>query len=350
MHGKIKNYLNLSLPRLLTFRWGWLYLLAVSVLNIVSVYWLHPFGEPDPLVPHQPFLLTGFAWTCVGTYILLYQLVPLVINRIFNVEVWTLLREIRTFSIYFVVMVFINWGYASAVIPSHETGWPYFICILCFTLLYQILLVAFVTLFNLMIYFIKLATEIKVPEVPVAEAAPESMLDLTMFHAGKYPLNEIRFFKVIGNYCYMHNISAGKPVEKDLKISLTKMEEILKPYPQFVKCHYEYIVNTDKIAKYTGSKRKMKLHLMNHHAEVPVSYKHSDKMIQLIKKKQQRVEKPVNFPRFLSLTKKADLKNDLTIPTVTFFFTFQKTTFIFRNFFGGERNCRQIYRCSHKKN
>jgi DNA-binding LytR/AlgR family response regulator len=119
--------------------------------------------------------------------------------------------------------------------------------------------------------------------VTVVEPEPGTLLDLSMYHAGKYPVNEILFFKVIGNYCYMYYCSAGKPEQIDLKISLRKMAEILKPYPQFVKCHNKYIVNSDKIAKYNGPKRKMELQLIDCKTVLPVSYGHADEIIGLIK-------------------------------------------------------------------
>ena len=288
MFGEIKKYLNLSLPKLLTFRWGWLYLLTVSIINIVMVYFLHPFGEPDPLLPHQPYLLTGFGLICSLMYILLYQLVPVVLKWVYKMENWTLALEFRMFGIYFVTMLLLNWVYASLVIPSHKTGWPYFGCIVCFTVMYQLLPVAFCTLLHLTVHLFKTQMAAKEVEMVKVEPIPDTLLDLTMYNAGQYPANEIRFFKVIGNYCYINYASAGKSVEKDLKISLKKMEKVLKPFPQFVRCHNQYIVNTDKIAKYNGPKRKMEIQLINCKTILPVSYRHADEIILSIKKRTQK--------------------------------------------------------------
>lgn len=272
MSGKIKNYLNFSLPRLLTFRWEWLYLLIVSIINIVMVYGLQPFGKPSQLLPHQPYLLTGFAWICILIYILLYQLVPRIINRIFKKKEWTLLREFRLFGIYFVVMVFINWGYASLVIPSHKTGWPYFVCIVCFTVMYQLLPVALATTIHFIRYFIRLLTTSKLPEEPEAPALlPESVLDMTAYHAGIYPLADIRFLQVIGNYTRINYISKNRLKHDTVHLSLIKVFSKLGIYPQFVYCKVSCVVNLDCVTGYTGNSREMKLNLMDCPLPVNVS-------------------------------------------------------------------------------
>jgi hypothetical protein len=272
MPGRIKNYLSLSLPRLLTFRWEWLYLLTVSIINIVMVYGLHPFGEPDPLLPHQPYLLTGFAWICILIYILLYQLVPKVINRIFKMEDWTLLREFRMFGIYFVIMVFINWVYASLVIPSHKTGWAYFGCIVCFTVMYQLLPVALATTIHFVRYFIRLLTAIKMPEEPAMPVLlPDKVLDLTAYHAGVYPLADIRFLEVDGNYTRIHYISKGRLKHDMVHLSLIKVFTRLNIHPQFVHCRVSCVVNLDCVTEDTSNSRKMKLNLMDCPLPVKVS-------------------------------------------------------------------------------
>ena len=191
----------------------------------------------------------------------------------------------------------------------HEPGWHFFCKILCFSLLYQILPVVLATAIYLIGHLLNTLLEPNVPEIIVEDIAaeplpnlvkpnvpeilvediaPDTLLDLTLFNAGKYPMCEIWFFNVIENYCYMHYNSAGKRMEINLKISLIKMEELLKPYPRFVRCHNQHIVNTDKIEKRFGSKKKMKVQLIGCKTILSVSYRHAEEIIQLIKKRSKK--------------------------------------------------------------
>jgi hypothetical protein len=260
--GKIKNYLDLSLPRLLAFRRGWLYLLAVSVINVVMVYHLHPFGEPDPLLPHQPTLLTGFAWMCIGVYILLYQLLPVLMKRAYNQEIWTLAHEFRTLGIYFLLMLILNWVYASLVIPEHETNWHFFYKILCFTLLYQILLIVLATSICLIRHLLKMLMEHKSPEMPlVTEILPNTVLNLTEFHAGVYPLADIRYLKVDGNYTRIYFINNGMLKYDMVHLSLIKVYDQIHNHLQFIEISASIVVNLDNVTGCTGNSRGMRLKL-----------------------------------------------------------------------------------------
>lgn len=114
------------------------------------------------------------------------------------------------------------------------------------------------------------------------------MLDLTALHGGIYPVETILYFKEIENYCYMNYSSNGRQVEIYLKISLKKMQDLLKPYPWFVKCHCSYVVNTEKILKSIGPKRKMTLRLQNCKTEIPVSKSHANEFIEVIRNKDSK--------------------------------------------------------------
>ncbi len=293
MHGKIKNYLTLSLPRLLTFRWGWIYLLTVSVINIVMVYHLHPFGEPDPLMPLQPTLLTGFAWICIVVYILLYQLLPLMMKRVYKTENWTLAHEFRTFGIYFVCMVLLNRGYALLVIPVHETEWHFFFKIVCFTLMYQLLLVVFFTLLNLTIYLFKQLMEPKSPEVivvkeplpVVVESLPVTVLDLTEFHGGIYPHDSIRYLVVVGNYTQIYFKGKNRLIHEIVHVSLVKVYAKLEPYSQFYHIRKNCVVNVDYVTECTGDKREKDVKILDCPKTIQVTRDNVKQLKRLLKER-----------------------------------------------------------------
>lgn len=286
MVGKIRNYLNLTLPKLLTFRRGWVYLLIISISNIVMVYFLHPFGKSDPLLPQQPYLLTGFGWACALMYILLYQLLPVAMKWVYKMGNWTLALEFHTFGIYFLTMLLINWLYASLVIPSHETGWTYFISILCFTVLYQLLPVAFCTLLHLTIHSFKIQLAAKESEKPATpESSPDKVLDMTEHHAGMYPLTDIRLLIVVGNYTRIHYMSKGHLKHDTVHLSLKKVFSKLDAYPEFVYCRISCVVNLDCVTVHRSNSREMKLSFTDCTAQVNVARDKIPHIKQLLKEK-----------------------------------------------------------------
>ena len=280
MHRKINDFFDLSLPRLITLPWGWLYLVLAWMCTAYMVYYHQPFGEQDAELPFFRGILFGFTGAGIDLYLLLFLTMPRLFDPFLNCTRWTVGREISHLLLYyFLLLVFIQVYVSRSVHLSENPGLFH---VFMFTFQSFILPVAGLTFFRFTFFLSqqRLSPEIVGESDP--ESIPDQMLDLTALHGDIYPVETIMYFKVTGNYCYMNYSSNGRQVEKDLKISLIKMQDLLKPYPQFVKCHNRYVVNTAKILKFSGTKRNMTLRLQNCKTKLPVSRIHAEKFIELI--------------------------------------------------------------------
>lgn len=79
------------------------------------------------------------------------------------------------------------------------------------------------------------------------------------------------YAKSEGNYIDFYREEQGM-LQKELKrISLKNFESQLKPYPQFMRCHRAYLVNTARIVKITGNAQGYLLSLKGTDEKIPVS-------------------------------------------------------------------------------
>lgn len=79
------------------------------------------------------------------------------------------------------------------------------------------------------------------------------------------------YAKSEGNYIDFYTEEQGL-LKKDLKrISLKNFESQLQSYPQFVRCHRAYLVNTSRIVKITGNAQGYLLSIKGTDEKIPVS-------------------------------------------------------------------------------
>ncbi len=78
----------------------------------------------------------------------------------------------------------------------------------------------------------------------------------------------ILYAKADGNYIELF-LNDGDKILK--RLTMKNLEEILEPYPNYIKTHRSYIVNVDQIDSVTGNAQGYKLQLKNGSNIVPVS-------------------------------------------------------------------------------
>lgn len=81
----------------------------------------------------------------------------------------------------------------------------------------------------------------------------------------------ILYAEVIGNYVTIHFIKNDKFEKKSMRITLSQIIKELNNYPEIVRCHRAFIVNTSYITNVRGNSQGYFLKLYNSDAEIPVS-------------------------------------------------------------------------------
>jgi len=83
--------------------------------------------------------------------------------------------------------------------------------------------------------------------------------------------SKILYAEVIGNYVTIHFIKDDRVEKKSLRMTLSQIIEELSEYPEIVRCHRAFIVNTSNITNVRGNSQGYYLKLYAQEQEVPVS-------------------------------------------------------------------------------
>jgi len=87
----------------------------------------------------------------------------------------------------------------------------------------------------------------------------------------KASIGNILYIEAADNYMDVYYLEENKVSHKLLRSTIKQIEEQLKSYPSFVRCHRAYIVNIDQITNIEGNAQGYKLKLQNTPKEIPVS-------------------------------------------------------------------------------
>ncbi|NDV60099.1 LytTR family DNA-binding domain-containing protein [Bacteroides sp. 519] len=82
---------------------------------------------------------------------------------------------------------------------------------------------------------------------------------------------DILYIESEGNYVNVHYRQGDKATYKQLRSTIKQMEESLKNYSMFIRCHRAFIVNINHISSTQGNAQGYQLTLSNVHQEIPVS-------------------------------------------------------------------------------
>lgn len=95
--------------------------------------------------------------------------------------------------------------------------------------------------------------------------------------------NDILYIESSGNYVNIVYVEESKTKKKLLRSTIKQLEELLLPYPLFIRCHRAYIVNTNHLITVTGNAQGYKLSL--HHTEevIPVSRSYTKQLKESLK-------------------------------------------------------------------
>lgn len=271
MHGKLRSYLDLSLPRLLTSRWGWLLSLAVSVYIIAMVNFEHPFGSHVEEIPHHHWFLSGFGCVCIVIYLLFFQVFPMLFKNNFNRENVTIVEKFFHLMLFPVLMYGANILYVMLVIPPPEITPNYLLHIAYFTVAFNFVpILAFNAYRKISFMIIKKEIKEEIPESSPQQPIQSIALDLTMMKGGIYQSEEINFFEVCGNYQKMHFDSKEATSYEMLTGSMVHLEGLLELHPEFMRCNETYLINTRKIETCIGSRSFIMIKLKNCDVEFKV--------------------------------------------------------------------------------
>lgn len=85
-------------------------------------------------------------------------------------------------------------------------------------------------------------------------------------------ISKLRYLEAAENYVVFWSGDPAHP-KTIVRITMKQCEELLKPYPAFLRVHKSYLVNLHQIERLSGNAQGYKIHLSGVSAAVPVSRK-----------------------------------------------------------------------------
>jgi len=270
---KIREYLDREHPRLLTGKYGWLYLTATAIYIALCVNHQQPHGLHDWHHTYKCSILSCFGFIPIGIYILLQELLPLIFPTHFAKSNWTIRKDLYLLTIFYAIAGGINWGYALMEIPYYRATVSSFFHFQAYTFDYGVppFLVIFLIARRKQANKERketgelLASLLQQVPLTLRPALPFSYnklnLDLNnVIYINKY-VNSLQFHVYKEDGC---EIMECIGTIKDLMLKL-------KEYPHLLQTHQSFVVNTYWVNELTGNSNGMEITLKNCPDIVPVS-------------------------------------------------------------------------------
>lgn len=262
--------------------WVLVAIVSLSLIFILSVF--EPFNFTMGSIAHLGVLFGFTSVTFIGTTIV-FVLFPRIFPKFYDPDTWTVGKNLFHY-LFFLFFLSLLVAIMDLVIlpllggnePIPFLYYPFFINVFAtFTIcLIPILLITFITqnreLKNNLQEAILLNKIVSERNKPASSREEESIqLHGTTREFVKVRADDIRYVEVSGNYVGVYFLQDKKIKHKLLRIPIKQMEEQLKAYSMFVRCHRAFMVNINQISDISGNTQGCRLKLFDIPHEIPVS-------------------------------------------------------------------------------
>ena len=271
---KISTSLSKPYPLLIAERYCFLYVCILSFIIAILINIEQPFGLHAWIHPYKWLILSGFGVTYAVANIILYVLSPRLFPTFFCVYNWTVAKEIFIFVVLFLLAGVINWVHAFSTISYFEVSCDSFCRMQCCTFIFGCMPVITLSMF----VQIKSMLRTRLPKEQTLEkkAIPQpAQLAAESFQLNgvEFIIRDIIYLHANQNYVEIYFLQSGKIEKRVCRTTIKLLETYLIAFPQFVRCHKSYMVNTQMIIRSKGNSGKMELTLKYCMEKVPVSRK-----------------------------------------------------------------------------
>lgn len=283
--NKIVRYLKQPFP---LFERRWLYTTIISGTCLLILAIFEPFNYRLNSI-WQFLLLLGFVMVGFVMCLISYFLFPAVFKNFYNPERWTVGKNILHYTITLliagllvclldmVILPGLTVGTGSIYISSNEMLNVFFIDMLAgITIgLIPVTIIIFLTKNRALHQNLKAAIELNqaLAERSVAQTEEKELLTLAGNTKETIEVSprEIYYIEASGNYVEIYYGNKDKMQQKLLRATIKQIEEQLHEYPELVRCHRAFIVNSNHITRVNGNAQGYRLRLNNITPEIPVS-------------------------------------------------------------------------------
>ncbi len=254
-------------------------ILGIGGFTSLFLVIFQPFGAPSIPAETRTWFLLGFGASVACGLAIMYWIVPGLFKSTFSAESWLVKREIAYLGTSFALVSILNYGYNSWIGRdlAPQFSFPEFFGITVTVGIFPVVIMVFLVELYLNrrrsdqaeIFSAQLESRPEPPApVPVTlHIVPETTRSSPL----SIPLDSFLFAVSDNNYSTVFFRHEGNLQRQLLRLSLKKLEDQLEEYPELVRCHRSYIVNTSAIRDVKGNARSLYLILEGVEESVPVS-------------------------------------------------------------------------------
>lgn len=278
--NKIIEYLKRPFP---VSRKPWLIILIATFIIFFLFALFVPFGK----LPYSRwFIITGISLvTTIVTTIVCY-LFPLIFKKFYQADNWTIGKNIINSIIILTFIAIGNFAFDCLIFARFpEAFLKVFLSYLYVTFLVGIIPMVVITFVIQNIELkrnlkeakelnkqLLLSSKVNSNEDISTDNSDTVILSGTTKDAIELSVNKIIYIESSGNYVKVNYLSDNNIVrQKQLRNTISKIEEILQQYPDFIRTHRAFLVNASHIIKIDGNSQGYLLGILHIQDEIPVS-------------------------------------------------------------------------------
>jgi len=244
---------------------------GVGIFTYLFLCIFQPYGIHKIIVTNH-WLIAGYGILVSFCLFISYFLIPKIFPHYFNVQLWTIKKEISFLFITFLIISTFNYFYHNYFVANYLTEFSYFkfIFLVLSIAIFPVALIIFIV----ERYFYK--KNIQVTNTPISlDTQVQEFVTIPSDNIKEKPLtlavDDILFAQSNNNYTTIVFVKNSKIQQELIRITLKKLETFLTDYPQLIRCHRSFLINKKQILRTEGNMRSLKIKLKHTDHVIPVS-------------------------------------------------------------------------------
>ncbi|MGY5351451.1 LytR/AlgR family response regulator transcription factor [Wenyingzhuangia sp. IMCC45533] len=246
--------------------------IGVGIFTYMFLLIFQPYGI-EVVINENPLLIVGYSVLVSFSLFISYFALPKYFPYYFSVRSWTVQKEASFLLISFLIISISNYFYHNAFVAQYMPKFSFlkFMCLVLSIGIFPVLLI----IFMIERYLYKKHNTVPTEIIEKIRKEKKEMVSIPSDNINVPPLvldiDDILFAQSNNNYTTIVYIEDNKVKQELIRVTLKKVYEILKTYPQFARCHRSFLVNKNEIIEVKGNARSLQVKLRYVNDIIPVS-------------------------------------------------------------------------------
>lgn len=246
--------------------------IGVGVFTFLFLLIFQPYGTAV-VINTNVLLIAGYGVFVSLSLCISYFLLPVIFPHYFSIRSWTIKKEAIFLLVSFLIISISNYFYHNAFIAQYLPDFSFFKFV--FYVISIGVFPVFFLIFMIERYLYKKHNAQPTNIIEKVRKEKKEYVTIPSDSLKVKPLvldvDDLLFAQSNNNYTTVVFLQDNKVKQELMRITLKKVNEILEPYSQFIRCHRSFLVNKNEIEHVKGNARLLQVHLKYVKDVIPVS-------------------------------------------------------------------------------